>query len=231
MVGGRQLVLMLLPALGAVVVVLVRRPVADPEFRVRGLSAVVVAFLLYVVRFRVLPPDAASKTVLGIAHGVSTLLCVGWFAYRNWVPTRGRALQRVGILTTAVGAGLNAVPVAVLGAMPVLRSTARVAGFSAEELAVAPAQYLVVHSSGNPLTWLGDVLPVPGAFMVLSAGDLLLFVGLAIVAGVLERALVRHPRAPVLDEALLELQPQARRFLADNISHYYYLQAHAAGHL
>lgn len=183
MIGGRQFVLMLLPAIVAVAVVLVRRPWIDPAFRVRGLWAVAVSFVLAVVRFRLLPDDLAATRGVGVGHGIATLACVGWFVSRNWASTRGRTVSRAGILLTAVGAGLNALPVAVRGAMPVLRSSARVAGFSPEELAAASDQYVVVPGGGDPITWLGDVLPVPDAYVVLSLGDLLLFVGLAVLAG------------------------------------------------
>jgi hypothetical protein len=67
--------------------------------------------------------------------------------------------------------------------LPVLRPAALSAGFTPAELATAPPGYVVAADAGDPVVWLGDVLPVPGGLTVLSLGDLLLFAGFTILIG------------------------------------------------
>lgn len=185
MVGGRQLVLMALPAVAALLYVAVRRPVPrGPAFGLRGLWLVGVALGLHLVRFEVLSPTVASGTGVGRVHGLLTLACAGGFLALNWATgTVGSPLARTGLVASVAGVAANALPVALVGALPVLRPAALSAGFTPAELATAPPGYVVAADAGDPVVWLGDVLPVPGGLTVLSLGDLLLFAGFTILIG------------------------------------------------
>jgi hypothetical protein len=185
MVGGRQVVLMALPAVAALLYVLVRRPVPPgPAFRLRGLWLVAAALGLHIVRFELLSPHIASGTGVGRVHGLLTLACAGGFLALNRATVTARSrTARAGVVASVAGVAANALPVILVGAMPVLRAAALSAGFTPAELATAPPGYVVALDSGVPVVWLGDVLPVPGGLTVLSLGDLLLFAGLAILIG------------------------------------------------
>ncbi|UZN02272.1 DUF5317 family protein [Cellulomonas sp. S1-8] len=85
---------------------------------------------------------------------------------------------RTALAAMALGAGANLLVVGVNGGMPLDVGAARAAGLP-ESAVVAPVSGHVVAGEGTHLLALGDVFPVPGAGVVLSAGDVLLGAGAA----------------------------------------------------
>lgn len=189
---------MVLPAVVAALYVLAVRPHPSPrQPELRGLWVVALGLAAHLLRFEVLPADVGADRVVGVVHGVVALLCAGCFVALNWATTHGAPVRRTGILASGLGAGLNAIPVALTGAMPVLRSAAVAAGLAPADLEPVSPQYVLVHAGSSPTVWLGDVIPVPAGSTVLSLGDLLLFAGLAILVGVVLASRLGSPSTTV----------------------------------
>lgn len=175
----------MVPLLVAVVtgiaVGMLRRPLGahleDPRVLVPGLAAVAVGLHLSLWLL--------SPAVAGPLLGLSLFLLTG-FGLLNL------HLVGMGILTT--GLALNAAVVLVNGAMPV-RTTAVVAAGIA-----APGELVLVdlgagrryEATGDWLPILGDVIPVAPIGAVVSFGDLIVLMGVGVVAA----DLVRYTRRP-----------------------------------
>ena len=101
---------------------------------------------------------------------VLTLTAAAFFMVLN------RALP--GMLLAAVGMSLNAIVIVLNGAMPVSLWAADIAGVGSIE------DFGVKHEPAGPhtiLSFLGDVIPIPGTLQVFSIGDVLMAVGLGIL--------------------------------------------------
>ncbi|HWC14047.1 MAG TPA: DUF5317 domain-containing protein [Actinomycetota bacterium] len=83
-----------------------------------------------------------------------------------------------GMLIAAVGMSLNAIVIVVNGAMPVSLWAARIAGVELE------GDLGVKHEAAGPhtvLSFLADVIPIPLTLQVVSIGDVVMAVGIAIL--------------------------------------------------
>ena len=111
---------------------------------------------------------------------VSNLLVAAFLAANRRLP---------GMLLAAGGLVLNVVVIAANGAMPVSLEAADVAGTD-----LASAEFGIKHEpfhDGTLLPWLGDVIPVPGLDMLISAGDVVLALGIGLL--VYRRTLAEDP--------------------------------------
>lgn len=85
-----------------------------------------------------------------------------------------------GMLVIGIGLLLNLAVVALNGGMPVFSVAVRAAG-SVSQLVIPSGDFIhVIGAAGTRLSWLADVIPMPGPSwmrLVPSAGDCLLYVG------------------------------------------------------
>lgn len=102
---------------------------------------------------------------------VSNALVLVWLWLNRRLP---------GVLFAALGLALNVVVIASNQAMPVSRAAIEAAGGNSsalpQDLKHEPA------SDRTIVPWLGDVIPVPGAGVVISVGDVVLAAGLGLLA-------------------------------------------------
>lgn len=111
---------------------------------------------------------------------------LAWLTPWLWVATQAALIAFLianrgvhGSLLVAGGIALNAVVIAVNRGMPVSASAARIAGVELPSTAPSGHTLLGIES---PLGFLGDILPFAPAGQVLSIGDLLMLVGLAVLS-------------------------------------------------
>ena len=107
--------------------------------------------------------DAGELAVLV----VSNLLVASFLAVNRRLP---------GMLLAAGGLVLNVLVIASNGAMPVFLEAADVAGTD-----LASADFGIKHEplhDDTILPWLGDVIPLPGMSTLISAGDIVLALGI-----------------------------------------------------
>lgn len=95
-----------------------------------------------------------------------------WLCWIN-VRTPGVALLGAGLLA-------NYAVILANGGMPVSEWAVRVAGGGTETTARLAESTFHLPAQGTLLTWLGDVLPLPGLGLVLSVGDVLMFLGVVV---------------------------------------------------
>ncbi len=191
MIGVRFLCLMLLPVAAGLMIGLTGRPTAARVgLRPSVVALVLAAVALQILRTTILPVAVAGSASTSRAFGLIDLCIAVLLLWLNREALRSLAL-RWGLGLTALGIGLNAIPVVLVGAMPISQSAALRAGVP-RDLVFPPTRGYV--GSTEVATWirpLGDWMAVPGLEKVLSPGDLLLFVGLAIVVGVVLRWALR----------------------------------------
>ena len=128
---------------------------------------VLVAALLLQITADLFAPDDISSTGLLVV----TYLAVAAFVLRN------RMLP--GILIAFAGLVMNILVISLNGAMPVSRWAAEIAGVES-----VPSEMGIKHEIAGPETdlgWLGDVIPIPATGSVISAGDVVLAAGLAVL--------------------------------------------------
>lgn len=95
-----------------------------------------------------------------------------------------------GMLIAAVGMSLNAIVIVLNGAMPVSLWAARIAGLELK------GDLGVKHEVAGPHTvlgFLGDIIPIPMTLQVVSIGDVVMAVGIALL--VYRQTLRRSPQA------------------------------------
>jgi len=113
------------------------------------------------------PHSAQNVVLLAVMYGAC-----GAFVARNWSSTTG--LLHTGLVFVAGGFLLNAVPIALNGRMPYSGRAADYLGLRGDTgkgVRIGPA---------TRVGWLGDVIPLPGIRAVVSAGDLVLVIGIAV---------------------------------------------------
>jgi hypothetical protein len=167
-VGLASLILVLALVVGRVVG---GRVSALGELRMRGGAWLVVALLAQVVG-----SIAASMNRSAYAAGlVVSAALAAYFAFRN--------RHLAGVPLAAAGLLLNALVVALNGAMPVSQHAAARAGVTSRQLALAADPRHEAMGPGTRLAFLGAVVPVPlpGHREVDSAGDVLLAAGIALL--------------------------------------------------
>ena len=124
---------------------------------------------------------------LGVAALLASFACIIAFTAMN--------LTREGMGVVLVGVALNAIVIGVNGGMPV-REGAIVAAGIADRDDIGALDFNSkwhLETDADRLTFLGDIIPVPGAREVLSFGDLIMAVGVADVVVHLMRRRVRQP--------------------------------------
>ena len=94
-----------------------------------------------------------------------------------------------GMLLVAVGFGLNALVIVANGAMPVSRDA--IAALTSEPVEIAVGKHRLLEA-GDPLPWLADVIPVPVLRQVVSIGDVVLALGVAVLVAALMLPRGRH---------------------------------------
>ena len=128
---------------------------------------VLAAALLLQIAADLFAPDDISSTGLLVV----TYLAVAAFVLRN------RRLP--GILIAVAGLAMNILVIYLNGAMPVSRWAAEIAGVE-----VVADEMGIKHEIASPRTrvgFLGDVIPIPETERVISAGDVVLAVGIAVL--------------------------------------------------
>jgi hypothetical protein len=176
-----MLALMLTPALMAFALVLLlrRRQPSSAAQRVRAVWLVFAALAVHLaVKFSWSHTDLAESAVNRVG-AAAVLVLLSYFVWMN----RDRARTTVvGVWLIAGGAGLNAAATLAYGAMPVLGSAARTAGYDDVGSRGHPFDGYVLSDHMSPIArYMGDFLPIQGQLKVLSIGDLMLIVGLALV--------------------------------------------------
>ena len=111
--------------------------------------------------------DAAGLTVLL----VSNLFVLVWLIVNRPLP---------GLLIAAVGLLMNLAVITANGAMPVSADAVRAAGGGELEISEGALKHEVLDDETR-LSFLGDIIPLP-RLGILSAGDLVLAAGLALLA-------------------------------------------------
>lgn len=175
----RMWALMLLPAAVAVIVLVVRWRSARPLLRIR-LRGVWLIWVAAAVQFLRIAEPSGTVSVLRYHSGLVPVALI-WALGVAFVLVNLRrrpAGVRLGLGLLAFGFTLNSVVIAVNGGMPFSASAARRAGLSEQFIAEETVRY--VHTSGNTaLTFLADLIPVPGLRMVVSVGDLIMLVAVS----------------------------------------------------
>jgi hypothetical protein len=173
------------PLLCGVVLRLVLRRSLAVATPVRGLlvAPVVVVAAFAATRLQgnevasgVMPDAVVNRLLAGVI-----LLAAAAFLLLN---RRQRSTAvRWGIVSTAAGAASNATAILVFGSMPLLVSAVRAEGAGAYLLPGdhPDPRYVAVDGSHPLALALGDVLPLPPLDVVVSAGDLLLAAGCAVL--------------------------------------------------
>jgi hypothetical protein len=151
---------------------------------VRGLSRLTLRFesvLLAVLVAQLLLPFLRLQ---GRAAALAFWVWLGTFPVLIAIAVANRRVP--GMPVIAAGLVCNAIVIAVNGAMPVAPLAAAATGSAIPAIATGDFVHAVAGSATR-LTWLGDVLPVPGPpgwRALASPGDVLLAVGAAVVVAI-----------------------------------------------
>lgn len=151
----------------------------DMKLRARTvvLAAIAVQVLLGIMSSRTQPPLALRICLVLLSE-----LAVGYFLVRN-MPGRPYAF-RVALVITALGWLSNIVIIALIGRMPVSADALHAAGMSTIGVSVG---HLGKHELANPhspfhdLLWMGDSIGIRYVAEVISPGDVLMSLGLALL--------------------------------------------------
>ena len=163
------MLLVAVAAVGAALLAWVRRGTLDAlaatSFRWSGL---VFEGLAIQVAFAVWSPPGLTRT------GALWVLILSNVAIGAFILANARL---PGMLIAGLGLAMNVTVIVANGAMPVSTGAATAAGLSPP-----PEASALKHERMDPgtnLSWLGDVVPVPGIREVWSAGDFVLAFGIA----------------------------------------------------
>lgn len=183
-----MLTLMVLPAIVGLIIV-ARPNVALSLKRIRGTWLVAIAAALQFVHYRGWWPDQVPEATERRIYAVFIIVVALTFSWLNR-SLGNRATGRWALSLIPLGTMSNAIPIAVLGAMPYSISGARVAGYTETDLATDAPGYIRLEDVSPFWTPLADLIPIPVLMKVLSIGDVFLFSGLVllIVACSLPRA-------------------------------------------
>jgi len=179
---------MVLPAIVGLIIV-ARPNVALSLKRIRGTWLVAIAAALQFVHYRGWWPDQVPEATERRIYAVFIIVVALTFSWLNR-SLGNRATGRWALSLIPLGTMSNAIPIAVLGAMPYSISGARVAGYTETDLATDAPGYIRLEDVSPFWTPLADLIPIPVLMKVLSIGDVFLFSGLVllIVACSLPRA-------------------------------------------
>lgn len=174
-----MLTLMVLPAVIGLIVV-ARPKVATSLTRLRGTWLIALAAALQFVQNNGWWPEEFPEATERRLYAV---LVVGVAVSFSWL-NRSLSSTRTGswaLLLIPVGTASNAIPIAVLGAMPYSLSSAHLAGYSNAQLATEASGYVQLGDVSPLWTPLADLLPIPVLMKVISIGDVFLFAGLVLL--------------------------------------------------
>lgn len=160
-----------------------------------------------------LPGVRTLPSGIRFALVIATYLVVGWWLYGNARATTGG--PRLGVGLVAAGWILNFVAIVPNGGMPVSASAMREAGFPPSfSVTNGHLSKHVLASSGTYLRFLGDAIPVRPFQAVVSAGDVVMFLGIVVfLATAMHRSPLRLHSASSAKEA-----PEAPRSSSDSPS-------------
>lgn len=183
-----MLTLMVLPAIVGLIII-ARPNVAVSLKRIRGTWLIAIAAALQFVHYRGWWPDQVPEATERRIYAVFIIVVALTFSWLNR-SLANRATGRWALSLIPLGTMSNAIPIAILGAMPYSISGARIAGYTETDLATDAPGYIRLEDVSPSWTPLADVIPVPVLMKVLSIGDVFLFSGLVllIVACSLPRA-------------------------------------------
>lgn len=203
-----MLVLMALPAAVACALVMLRPlPGLAAQWRApRLLTLVLVVFVLSALR-PILWQSLGDDITVTRAYSSLVIAALAAFAVAN-----RRLLTRstfgLGLIGALLGGALNSAAALIYGGMPILGSAAEVAGYNLDSAATAADGYVYSRPQSASMVLLGDFIPLPGFYKVLSVGDLLLFAGLAMVAAVGLARIWSPPTMHVADGASRPAPPE-----------------------
>jgi hypothetical protein len=152
------------------------RTVVELRFRHSSLvlGAITLQLVLGIRGFSGLPSNLRFLIV------VSTYVAVGW-----WLLANARALsggRRYGLGMIATGWALNLLAIVLNGGMPVSESALRRAGFApSTSIGRGHLSKHVQVGAHTALRILGDVIPVPWLRSVISPGDIVMALGIALL--------------------------------------------------
>jgi hypothetical protein len=118
--------------------------------------------------------SSAIEAWLGVKLLVPIFGLAGLWVLLN-IPRRSRAIT-IALLLILLGGGMNATAIALNGKMPYSAVASEQPGNSTEE---SSPKHMPLNADTR-MVWLGDVIPVPPLQAALSAGDLILFVGMGL---------------------------------------------------
>ena len=179
MPGPGMLTLMVLPALIGLVIV-ARPNVALSLKRIRGTWLIAIAAALQFVHYRGWWPDQVPEATERRVYAVFIIAVALTFSWVNR-SLGHRSTGRWALSLIPLGTASNAIPIAVLGAMPYSISGARLAGYTRAELVTDAPGYIRLEDVSPLWTPLADLIPVPVLMKVLSLGDVFLFSGLVLL--------------------------------------------------
>ncbi|MFE7226485.1 DUF5317 family protein [Nocardioides sp. NPDC057577] len=179
MPGPGMLTLMVLPAVIGLIIV-ARPNVALSLRRIRGTWLIAIAAALQFVHVEGWWPEQVPETTERRVYAIFVIIVALTFSWLNrslWSRRTGRwALSLIPLGTIS-----NAIPIAVLGAMPYSIPGARAAGYTEAELVTDAPGYIRLVDVSPFWTPLADLIPVPVLMKVLSVGDLFLISGLVLL--------------------------------------------------
>lgn len=133
------------------------------------------AAALQLVHFQWRSARHAVESWTGVSLMVPIFALVGAWVLVN-VPRRTRALQ-VAAGVILLGGAMNLAAILANGRMPVSGSVVRAASTSAQQQPLSPKH--LVAGEQSRLVWLGDIVPIAPINTVISAGDIVLLLGVA----------------------------------------------------
>lgn len=170
---------MVLPAIVGLIII-ARPNVAVSLKRIRGTWLIAIAAALQFVHYRGWWPEQVPEATERRIYAVFIIVVALTFSWLNR-SLGNRATGRWAVLLIPLGTMSNAIPIAVLGAMPYSIGGARIAGYTETDLATDAPGYIRLDDVSPFWTPLADVIPVPVLMKVLSIGDVLLISGLVLL--------------------------------------------------
>jgi len=173
-----MLLLMLLPALLGLGIVLMTRsgPVSSQRVSIRGVW-LLIPVVVITVAANIARGMSQQDHAINRIEGALVLAASMSFMLLNIHAVRG-PLSTLAVVGTSVGGAMNAAAALIFGGMPVLRASARVAGYDFGPGKAPPSDYVFSDHLGLGAILIGDFIPIPHFLKVLSIGDLLLLPGL-----------------------------------------------------
>ena len=171
---------MLLPAVIGVVIIVARPNVVTSLTKLRGTWLIAIAAVLQFVHVEGWWPEQVPEAVERRVYAVLVIVVALTFSWLNRSPWTRRT-GRWALSLIPLGTISNAIPIAVLGAMPYSLPGAHIAGYTDADLITDAPGYVRLDAVSPLWTPVADVIPVPVLMKVLSLGDLFLLTGLVLL--------------------------------------------------